>query len=50
LTVNVHCAVRELASVAVHDTVVAPVENVAPDAGVHVVDTGCAPPVTDGAG
>jgi hypothetical protein len=48
VTVNVHCAVRELASLAVQATVVEPTGNVVPEPGVHVMPTGCVPPLTVG--
>ncbi len=50
VTVNEHCACREAASTAVHETAVVPTLNELPDAGVQVVVTGVAPPVTVGGG
>jgi hypothetical protein len=46
---NEHIAVRAELSAAVQFTVVAPSGRFDPDAGVHVVCTGGAPPVTTGA-
>jgi hypothetical protein len=46
VTVNEHCACRDAASIAVHATAVVPTLNEVPDAGVQVIDTGDAPPVT----
>jgi hypothetical protein len=43
VTNNVHVSVRCSPSVAVHDTVVCPMVNNDPDAGVHVVVTGALP-------
>jgi hypothetical protein len=48
VTVNVHDAVRDVASEAWHLTGVAPSGNVAPDPGEQVVVTGSAPFVTVG--
>jgi hypothetical protein len=47
--VNVQRAERPAASDAVHETVVDPTANVAPDDGVQVVVSGAWPPVTVGA-
>jgi len=44
-----HTALRLIASVAVQLTVVVPMGNVDPDAGVHATDTGGVPPVGVGA-
>ena len=46
VTENEHCACRDAASTAVHDTAVVPTLNVLPEAGVHVTVTGDVPPVT----
>ena len=46
VTVNEHCAWRDAASAAVQDTAVVPTLNELPEAGVHVVVTGEAPPLT----
>ena len=45
MTVKEHCAWRDAASTAVHDTAVVPTLNELPDAGVQVVVTGDVPPV-----
>jgi hypothetical protein len=47
-TENPQLAFRPVASVAIHITPVTPVENNAPDAGVHATDTGAVPPVVVG--
>jgi hypothetical protein len=49
VTLNAHVACRACASLAAQLTCVVPSGNDAPDAGVHVTDTGVAPPVTVGA-
>jgi hypothetical protein len=49
VTGNVHELARACASVAVHDTVVDPIGNVDPDAGVHATVTGACPPEVVGA-
>src|SRR5262245_12723454 len=46
VTVNEHCACREVASTALHETAVVPTLNELPDAGVQVVVTGDVPPLT----
>src|SRR4051812_9872634 len=43
-TEKVHAACRPCASLAVQTTGVAPVLNLAPEAGAHVVETGSVPP------
>jgi hypothetical protein len=48
LTPNPHIALRPPESVAVQVTVVSPEANSAPEAGVHVIDTGADPPLVVG--
>jgi hypothetical protein len=46
VTLNAHCACRELASTAVQDTAVVPTLNELPEGGVHVTVIGDVPPLT----